>query len=137
MADAGDMVIRALDEKIAELSARIRRDSADLQAIERAKGVILRGTQPADQLSLPGVSPYAGLRPQAAVERFLQENPGTKFKAGEIAKRLIKLGIEKRGTNFTSTVIGALNRATKKGIALQARGATGRNVYTLKAGEAT
>lgn len=137
MADNDDVVIRAMDEKIAALRLRVKRDTADMETLERARAVMARGQSLTTVGSppIPGLSGYAGLKPQAGVERFLRENPGVKYKAGEVARRLVALGFEGGGKNFTSTIIGAMNRAVKKGIALRETGANGRNVYSLKTGE--
>jgi hypothetical protein len=135
MIESNDEIVLALDNRIGDLNSRIERDTADLEALKRARAVLLRPIPTAGQPSLPGVSTFADLKPQAAVERVLHENPGQRFKASEMAQKIASLGVHKYGLNFTSIVIGALNRAAKKGIAVRDRLPNGRSVYSLRIGE--
>ena len=60
---------------------------------------------------------YSGLKGQAAVELFLEENPGKWFKASVIAKELLRRGMKKTSKSFTSGITCSLDRAANKGFA--------------------
>ena len=65
------------------------------------------------------ISDYSGMKTQAGVERFLEENPDGSFKASVVAKELLNRGLPKTSKAYQSSVAGALNRAVKKGLAFR------------------
>lgn len=62
---------------------------------------------------------YSNLKGQAAVELFLEENPGRWFKASVVAKELLRRGLQRTSKSFTSGITLALDRAAKKGLAIK------------------
>ena len=71
--------------------------------------------------SFSTASRYADLKGQAAVELFLEENPGKWFKVSVACKELLRRGMQKRPKAFSSAIGGAFNRATEKGLAMKER----------------
>lgn len=124
--ESRDAAIEGLREYAADLRATLSRLREDLTAVDRSLR-LLEGS-PADETPT-GVGPYASLKPQAAVEKHLQEHPNKRVKPSELTRSLLRLGLPKTSKAFTAAITGALIRATAKGIAAKGKDAAGRNVY--------
>ena len=127
-----EAAIRGLHAYRAELRTTLEQIQEDLRAVERSIQLLSAGeTATSPQVSLPRNSGYAGLKPQAAVERLLHECPTRKLKPSLAAKELLRRGCPKSGKQWTSVVACALSRAVGKGIAVLEK-VDGRNAYRLK-----
>ena len=117
-ADARKRAMRGLEEYISYLEATLEQTRQELAVAHRGlahlNSGLAAGTCGGEETPLP----YAGMQPQAAVERFLIEHPAQRFKASVVAKGLREAGLQREG-GFASQVAGALMRAIRKGIALR------------------
>jgi len=102
---------------------RIIERTIKLLSSDTTKAVSLVGKVPvkASNASTPitQVTGYSGLKGQAAVELFLEENPEKWFKASVVAKELLRRGVQKTSKSFTSGITLALDRAAKKDLAIK------------------
>lgn len=124
--ESRDAAIRGLRQYAADLRATLSRLREDLGAVERSLGLLEGAT--ADQTPI-GVGPYADLKPQGAVEKYLREHPTRKLKPSEITRNLLRLGLPKTSKAFAAAITGALMRATNKGIATKGKDTNDRNIY--------
>ena len=127
--DSRESAIRGLRDYAAELRAALDRLRSDLTAVERSISLLEGPTAEEAPSPEARVGPYAHLKPQAAVEKYLAEHPGEKVKPSELTKKLRRLGLPKTSKAFTAAITGALLRAYKKGLARRGKNFQGRSVY--------
>lgn len=127
MSEANDQRAVVLEEAKAYRTQLL----SDLEAIDRFIKQIEGHEEPLTMPTSGEVSTYRGLGPQAAVEKFLADHPGKKYRASAVAQELLRLGFEQKSNSFPTQVVSALKRAVNKGIA-QKRKIGKRPCYWLK-----
>ena len=122
------------DELRTEIEHQAARLKQELTAVEQSIRAIAGGeTQAVGQRetgsALGAGGKYAGVGPQAAVERFLEEHPGHFFRPAEMAAQLKTQGFSVSNPKLaTQQVAIALGRAAAKGLVIQ-ESRKGKRVY--------
>ena len=109
--------IEELESYRQQLRHRIDILSRDLEAVERSMR-LLQQCDEANHGALSQETEYSCLRPQDAVQQFLEDNPEKSFKPTKIAKGLRGLGYTKNSDKptFSTVIRTACLRLAKKGI---------------------
>jgi hypothetical protein len=115
---------------LTDLAALQRKLAATEQAVQLLSG---QATPSPEGLAAARRGKYSSLPAQDAVERFLQDHPGSAFKPREVARELKSAGFVTKSKDFASQVAVALNRLCKKGIVDKTRRA-GVTAYRVKTG---
>ncbi len=120
-----------IEHQAAKLKRRLAAVEQSISALagDEAEAVGQQGTRPTTGIR----AKYAGVGPQAAVERFLKEHPGHFFLPSEMSAQLKAQGFSVTNPKLaTQQVSIALSRAAGKGVAVIDR-RHGKKVYTFKA----
>ena len=143
MATASEATKTALLEHMAVYRKQLEEE---LEAIERAMATLSGQNTPAATklparvtMGSPAYSDpslalraYAGLGPQAAVQKLLKNRPDRPWKATEARDELKRGGMATDAKNFISSVTIALNRSVSKGLAIKGKNEKGVFVYRAK-----
>ena len=120
--DAAKAYADELRTEIEHQTSRLKRELEKVEQFMRA----LAGDGAQDVVgqrlgAAPGVlGKYAGMGPQAAVERYLKEHPGQFFRPAEMAAQLKAQGFSVSNPKLaTQQVAVALGRALDKGLAIE------------------
>jgi hypothetical protein len=116
-----------------EIERQTRELSRELERVERSIAELSGDQGDGSETPIPAkaAGPYAGLGPQAAVEKFLKSHPGSLFWAKEIASELKSGGVVVSNPKLvTQQVTVALIRAVNKGVAVEGRKA-GKRAFRL------
>ena len=125
------------DELRTEIERQTARMKRELESVEQSIIALTRdGAQDVGQeqagVTLGVGGKYAGVGPQAAVEKFLGEHPGQTFRSAEVADQLQAGGLAVSNPKLMrQQVLIALDRAVKKGVATETR-SEGRRTFRLK-----
>ena len=139
--DTRESALRGLHAYKERLMLEIEHKQVDLRAVERSIELLSgAGSQTAQRdnnkthfiTNVAAPSKYAGLKNQVAAKLFLEENPKRYWKASEVAKELLRRGMEPSSKHWGPAITGALNRLAEKGIA-EKRQLMGVYKYRLKA----
>jgi hypothetical protein len=128
-----DAALAELRAYRAELAADMQRIQADIDVVDRSIALLTKhpAKDGGPQIPLAPGGPYAGLKPQAAVLRFLKEHPGRWLKPRDAARELRELGADASAATFDAQVTASFYRSVKKGVAEKAK-KQGVNQFRLK-----
>lgn len=124
------------DELRTEIEHQVARLKRELERVEEAirtlSGEVAQEIGQGQPRPLGVGDKFAGMGPQAAVERFMAEHPGESFRPAEMAAQLKAQGFSVSNPKLaTQQVAIALGRAVQKGLAVQFE-AGGKKVFRWK-----